>query len=131
MDDPLKRVEIICQCFMERGKYKFEKGWHVVMLCIYVCIYLYIYLQKDTMEGKGLRKTSSSNSEMLENDNLWMQSSTRFAPSCLAFSMAATISSLVSHSKVVQTSRSFLKPMWKMEQEVHKNRQIETLSFYN
>lgn len=77
------------------------------------------------MEGKDLCDMSSSTSEMWEKDKEWMQSSTRFAPSCFAFSMEAIISSLVSHSSVVQMSRSLLKPIERRKERTNNWQKTE------
>lgn len=60
------------------------------------------------MAGKALCLMSFSTSEVWENDMESMQSSTRSAPSALAFSIEASISSIVSHCSCVHTSRFFL-----------------------
>jgi hypothetical protein len=67
---------------------------------------------KETIEGRVLCLMSFWTSEMWENDMESRQSSTRSAPSALAFSMEACISSMVSHSSGVQSRRLFLNAMW-------------------
>ncbi|KAL4572090.1 hypothetical protein LXL04_018859 [Taraxacum kok-saghyz] len=71
----------------------------------------YMYL-KETIAGRVLCLKRSSISDKWKRDIESIQSSTRSAPSSLAFAIDFTISSLFSLSIVAHNSRLFLKPIW-------------------